>query len=130
MKTVERSVKLKKEEVGPAQIPILETEEDLQTFLDEKGIDTILKLINTQRSTNICNAIRAEHRESTPGKGKRYNTAFNVLPEVTFNDGKTGLEKLTECVSLPEDERKEAMDALLMSSEVQKAVDEKLASAA
>ena len=94
------------------------------------GTDLVQKLINSQRSTNICNAMRTENRERMPGKGKRYNTAFDVLPEVTFDDGKTGLEKLTECVSLPEDERKEAMDALLMSPEVQKAVDEKLASAA
>ena len=99
--------------------------------MDEKGIDTVLKLINTQRSTNICNAIRAEHRESTPGKGKRYNTAFNVLPTVMFSDGETGLEKLTAVCQLPdEDDRKKAMDDLLLTPEVQKAVDEKLASAA
>lgn len=130
MKTIEKSVKLKKVEVGPASVPVLETEEDLQAYLDKAGLPKVLAIINAQVSTNICNAVRAENRESTPGKGKRYNTAFNVLPEVTFEDGQTGIEKLTACASRPENERKAAMDELLMSAEVQAAVDAKLALAA
>lgn len=131
MKIIQKSVKLAKEEVGPADVPVLETEEDLQAYLDKAGIAKVLAIINAQVSTNICNALRGEHRESKPGKGKRYNMAFNVLPGVTFPDGETGLEKLTACATLPdEDGRKKAMDELLLSPEVQKLVDEKLAASA
>lgn len=125
MKTIEKSVRLAKQEVGPASIPVYETEEDL----NELGLPKILDLVNRQLCTDLCNAVRASHRESVPGKGKRYNMAFNVLPNVTFPDGMTGLEKLNDCASQPEDERKNAMDALLLSPEVQKAVDEKLSAA-
>lgn len=131
MKTIEKDVKLKGEVVEKVDIPVLETEEDLQAFLDEKGIGVILKLLNAQRSTNICNDTRAKHRESVPGKGKRYNTAFNVLPTVVFEDGETGLEKLQKCCQLPEEnDRKKAMDELLLTAEVQAAVDKKLEAAA
>lgn len=128
MKTIEKSVKLAKKEVGPASVPILETEDDLQAFLDKEGIDNVLSIINAQVSTNICNAKRAEHRESAPGKGKRRNAAINVLMNVTFDDGETGLDKLNACCQLEdEDSRAKAVEDLLMSAEVQKAVDEKLA---
>lgn len=131
MKTIEKSVKLAKEEVGPAQVPVLETEDDLQAYLDKVGIAKVLGVINAQVSTNICNALRGEHRESKPGKGKRYNTAFNVLPGVVFEDGETGLDKLQKCCQLPdEDGRKKAMDELLLTKEVQEAVDKKLEAAA
>ena len=124
MKTVEKSVKLAKQEVGPAQVSVYETQEDLEALSLEKLLD----LVNRQTCTDTCNAVRAQNRESTPGKGKRYNTAFNVLPGVVFADGATGLDKLTECATLDdEDSRKKAMDDLLMSPEVQKAVDAKLA---
>ena len=127
MKNIEKKVKLKGEVVETVDIPVLETEEDLQAFLDAKGIDVVLKLINAQRSINICNNTRAKYRESVPGKGKRYNTAFNVLPTVVFEDGKTGLEKLQICCQLPdEDVRKKAMDELLLTPEVQAAVSKKL----
>jgi len=130
MKTIQKSVKLAKEEVGPIDVPVLETEEDLQAYLDKEGIAKVLAVINAQVSTNLCNACRSEHRESKPGKGKRWNTAFNVLPTVLFEDGETGLQKLTAICSLPdEDSRKAEMDKLFQTPEVQKAVDEKLAAA-
>lgn len=125
MRTIEKSVKLKKVEVGPANVPVLETQEDLESL----ELKEILDLINRQRCTDICNAVRASNREGTAGKGKRYNTAFNVLATITFEDGTTGLQRLQECASLEdENSRKTSMDDLLINNaEVQAAVDAKLA---
>lgn len=126
MKQIERDVKLKGEVVEVAKIDVFENEEDL----DKLGLEKVLDLVNQQHSTNVCNKIRAAHREATPGKGKRYNMAFNVLPTVTFEDGSTGLEKLNECATLSDpSKRKEALDALLLSPDVQKAVDAALSAA-
>jgi len=124
MKTESVEVKLKGKVVDVVDVPIYETVDELAGDIKE---EEILQLINRQLRTDLCNKKRGEHRESAPGKTKRYNMAFNVFPSVTFSDGSTGLQKLTEIAQLPEEsKRKEALDALLASPEVQAVVDERL----
>lgn len=136
MKTIEKSVKLSvdgvKKEVGPAKIDILESQEDLESLIDATSLADVLDLINRQRTTDECNKIRGAARPSAAGKNKRYNTAFALLATLTFEDGETGVQKLTACATLEnEDERKAAMDKLLLEHpEVVAAVDAKLAESA
>jgi len=128
MKTEVAEVKLKGKVVDVVDIPIYENVDELAAAMKE---EEILALINRQIRTDLCNKKRGEHRESAPGKTKRYNMAFNVLPSVEFNDGKNGLQKLQEVASIPEEaKRKEALDALLASPEVQAVVDQRLGTAA
>lgn len=127
MKTKSKDVKLKGEVVEVIDVPVYENVEEIA---DAMKADVIVDLINRQLLTDLANQARARHRESVPGKGKRYNEAFNVLPDVVFDDGESGTDKLVAATMKPENERKAALDALLQSAEVQKAVDASLGAAA
>lgn len=116
MRTIDKEVKLKGEVVDVVTIDQLENEEDIAGY----DLVKLLGLINRQLVTDTCNQARAAHRETAPGKGKRYNMAFNLLPTITFADGETGIDKLNACVTLEDPtKRKAALDALLLSDEVQ-----------
>lgn len=128
MKQVEVDVKMRKDGkqvvVDQATVSIFETLEELQAaFTDPE----ILAFSNAQNRANITNKLRAGHREKTAGKGKRYELAFNIVMggSFAFDDGKTGQEKLNECVA--SEDPKAAFDAILASPEVQAAVDVRLA---
>lgn len=123
MKTQSKDVKLKGEVVETVECPVYETIEELI----ELDPALLLGLVNRQTATDLANAARAKYREAVPGKGKKYNMAFNLLPTITFSDGSTGLQKLNECATLEDaSKRKEALDKLLMSAEVQAEVEKAL----
>jgi hypothetical protein len=131
MKTIDVEVKMRKDGkntvVDVCPIDVYTTEEELT---EKFSLEQILAMCNAQNRANITNKVRSSHREKTAGKGKRREYAFNCLPTVQFNDGKTGLEKLNEiCALSDEDARSMALTELLETPEVQAAVDEKLAAA-
>lgn len=115
--TVTKPVKLKGKVVEEKTIVQYESVAEAIETKDEKFI---LGLINRQLVTDEMNATRAQYREAEPGKKKRYEVAFNLLPTLTIN-GKDGMDLLIECAG-----DKSKLDALLMSDEVQAAVSEKL----
>lgn len=124
MKHESKEVKLKKQVVAVIDVPVYETVDEIAEALKA---EEIIALINRQIATDMTNAERGKHRESAPGKKKRYETAFNLFPSVTFNDGETGLQKLTAIASDPDEgSRKSKLDALLASPEVEAAVTAKL----
>lgn len=123
MKNIEKDVKLGKDESGKAkvvdtvEIKQYETAEELA----EMDLKLLLSLVNRQLVTDTMNAARADHRETTPGKKKRRELAFNLLPVTVFEDGESWQEKLVACGG---DAGK--LDALLNSPEVQAAVTAKI----
>lgn len=120
--TVSKKVKLKGKGVV-AEIAIVQYE-SIAEAVEAKDEKFILGLINRQTVTDECNAERAKHREAEPGKKKRRDLAFNILPTLTI-DGKSGMDMLIECAG-----NAEKLEALLTSEEVQAAVSEKLGEAA
>lgn len=126
MKTVSKEVKMKGKTVDTVQVPVLETIDELSA-LDEK---ILIDLVNRQRCTDMCNAARSAHREAQPGKTKRYECGVNVLFQITFSDGTTGLQKLQEIQGLDFDKRKAAMDQLIQHPEIQAEVTKRLGPAA
>ena len=115
MKTIQKEVKLRGQVVDTASIPQCENEGDL----DSLGLAKVIDLVNRQTVTDVCNAVRAAHREKKPGSKKRLSQLLNVLPKVKFADGSTGWDKLNECSMLEtEKERQAAVEKLLASAEV------------
>ena len=127
MKTDDVEVKMKGVVVATVEVPTYDTLDEVVEYLEEAKI---LSLVNRQNKADITNKARADKREKTAGKGKRYEAAINVLYELVFEDGETGQAKLNACIALGAGGAKEAMDKLLNSEEVQAAVDEALAGAA
>ena len=125
MKNAAKSVKLKGVEVAALDVPQYETVDELINGEQKLDEALILSLINRQIVTDACNTERAKHREGTPGKKKRNELAFNLLPTVEFDDGETWQDKLIACGG---DATK--LDALINSDEVQAAVDAKIGPAA
>ena len=119
--TVSKKVKMKDKGVV-AEIDIIQYE-SVQEAVEDKDEKYILGLINAQTVTNAMNAERASHRESAPGKKKRHDLAFNLLPKLTIN-GKSGLDLLIEVAG-----DAAALEKLLLSPEVQAAVDEHIGAA-
>ena len=121
MKTETVEVKMKGEVVDVIEVPVCEDEDDLATL----ELSLILACVNRQRKADMANAARSKHREKTPGKGKRYSMGLNELMMMTFSDGETGVQKLQAIAadaSLNADQRKEKMDSLILSKEVQEKV--------
>ena len=115
MKTIQKDVKLQGQVVDTASIQQCENEQDL----DALGLAKVLDLVNRQTVTDVCNAIRAAHREKKPGSKKRLSQLLNILPKVKFADGMSGWDKLNECSMLEtEAERQTAVEKLLASPEV------------
>ena len=119
---VTKKVKLKGVVVEELEIPQYESVAEAQENVEEK---LLLALINRQIATDMANAARGKYREGEPGKKKRYELSFNLLPTVTFEDGSSGIDKLVACAG-----DKVALDALLNTPEVQAAVDAKLGESA
>lgn len=114
--TIAKKVKVKGKGVV-AELDIIQYE-SVQEAIDAKDEKFALALINRGIVTDTMNAERAKHREGELGKKKRRTMAFNLLPTLTLSDGKSGMDALIECAG---DEEK--LNALLMSDEIQAAVD-------
>jgi len=115
MKTIEKEVKLRGQVVDVAKVQQCENQEDL----DSLGLGWVIDKVNRQTVTDVCNAVRAAHREKKPGSKKRLSQLLNILPKVRFADGSTGWDKLNECSMLEtEEERQAAVEKLLASGEV------------
>ncbi len=123
MKTEDVEVKMKGQVVATVTVPTYETLEEVLDALEEAQV---LNLVNRQNKSDITNKARADKREKSVGKGKRYETAINILATLTFENGETGLDRLNACIALGPG-AKDAMDKLLNSDEVQAAVDDALA---
>jgi hypothetical protein len=124
MKEHEVEVKLKKAIVDVVAVPEYETLGEVVEAMEES---VILGLINRQNKADITNKARAKHREKTAGKGKRRETALNIVATMLFGDGESGLDKINACFKQTDVEPKDALAALLSSDEVQAAVDAELA---
>lgn len=121
MKSNEIEVKTKGVVIATVDVPTYETIDEVLESLEEVKI---LSLVNRQNKADLTNKARADRREKSAGKGKRYETAINVLATLEFEDGETGLDKMNACMQA--EVPKEALDELLSSVEVQAAVDEAL----
>lgn len=124
MKKVQKDVKLKKETVAVLDIDQFE---NIAEAVESLGEAKCVGLINRQYIADLANTERGKHRESAPGKAKRFQTGVNCLATVIFDDGQTGIEKLTAIsVRFPTDAnaRIKALNDLVNSPEVQAAVDE------
>ena len=119
MKSISKEVKLKKQVVGTIDIPQYDNIDEARAEINDDAL--MLALINRTIITDATNAERAKHRETTPGKKKRYELGFNLLPTVQFDDGETGMDKLVACAG---DMAK--LTELLASPEVEAAVTAKL----
>ena len=117
MKPIIKDVKLQKKVVATIEIPQYETVEEIAEALEAK---LMISMINRMLVTDATNQERAKHRESAPGKSKMRNLGFNILPTLTFADGKSGMDKLVACAG---DAAK--LEALLTCEEVQNAVFER-----
>jgi len=120
--TITVKVKLKGAVVEELDVPQYESVAEAQESVEEK---LLLALINRQIKTDMANAARGKYREGEPGKKKRYELSYNLLPSVEFDDGVPWSEKLIACAG-----DKAKLDELLNSPEVQAAVDAKLGTAA
>lgn len=122
MKMISKEVKMKSKVVDTVQVPVIETIEELSAMDEKKLID----LVNRQVCTDMCNVARASHREAQPGKTKRYEVGFNVLCQMLFSDGETGIQKIGSIQSQDFDVRKKALDALINHPEVQAEVTKRI----
>jgi len=124
MKEVDKVVKSKDmKEPVTIQVPVLEDQEDLEAYIEQISLAGVLALINRQVATDLANAERAKHREAAPGKGKMYKLGLQKLIAFVFSDGEAGAVKLQKCADLStEAERSKAIDALILSDEIQNAV--------
>lgn len=119
MKEEMKKVKYKGEEVAEIAIPVYESLEDALAYKEEADL---VSLINRQNAADLMNAERGKHREAPAGKAKMYAMAYNKLPEIVFADGQSGRDKLIATLTLPEAQRKKALDELINSPEVQEAI--------
>ena len=125
MKTVSKDVKHEGVVKATLEIPQYETVEEISEALETA---TIISYVNRMIVTDTMNKERAKYRAAPASQTKRKQAAFNLLPLTTFEDGETGLEKLTAIVGSDksEAEKEAAVNALLESKEVQANVDKKL----
>lgn len=119
MKTISKDVKLGGEVVATLSIELVENEEDLNSL----GMEKVIDFVNRQKTTDECNASRSEHREKKPRASKKLSQILNILPQVTFEDGSSGWDALNAISSIEgEEAKKEALDKLLATPEVQAAM--------
>ena len=124
MKTLTKDVKLKGQVVDTIEIEQVDT---IEEAIELHGEESCVALINRMYLADRMNKKRGEHRESEPGKQRKTREAYNALAVVTFDDGKTGLEKLQKVSTLAtEAERAAGLEKLLNSPEVVAEVEKRL----